>query len=363
MNHSIIKQLNLLHKRYIYIEKELSNYKVYNNQENLRILSIEYVGLSNIIKLFIEWKKLELELNNNQELLYDEEIYSIVLEDNKNIKIKQKKIEKEITILLLSKNNDENNRNCFLEIRAGSGGNEAAIFVGNIYRMYIRYAESKNWKVKIINVHYGEYGGYKEIILKIIGNGAYGKLRFESGGHRVQRVPETESQGRVHTSTCTVAVMPELSKSEMPEINNNDLKIDTFRSSGAGGQHVNTTDSAIRITHVPTGIVVECQDERSQHKNKSKALSVLVARINAAEIAKRNKNESLTRKNLLGTGDRSDRNRTYNFIQKRVTDHRINLTIYRLDEIMNGKLDILIEHIINKYHTDLLLSASKINEN
>ncbi|QJC29410.1 peptide chain release factor 1 [Enterobacteriaceae endosymbiont of Plateumaris pusilla] len=363
MNHSIIKKLNLLHKRYIYIEKKLSNYKIYNNQKNLRVLSMEYINLSLIIKPFIKWKKLESELNNNQELLYDEEIYSIVLEDNKNIKIKQKKIEKEITMLLLSKNNDENNRNCFLEIRAGSGGNEAAIFVGNIYRMYIRYAESKGWRVKIINVHYGDYGGYKEIILKIIGNGVYGKLRFESGGHRVQRVPETESQGRVHTSTCTVAVMPELSKSEMPEINNNDLKIDTFRSSGAGGQHVNTTDSAIRITHIPTGIVVECQDERSQHKNKSKALSVLVARINAAEIAKRNKNESLKRKNLLGTGDRSDRNRTYNFIQKRVTDHRINLTVYRLDEIMNGKLDILIKHIINKYHTDLLLSTSKVNEN
>ncbi|QJC28964.1 peptide chain release factor 1 [Enterobacteriaceae endosymbiont of Plateumaris rustica] len=363
MNHSIIKQLNLLHKRYIYIEKQLSNYKIYNDQKNLRILSIEYVNLSIIIKPFIEWKKLQLELINNKELLSDEEIYSIVLEDIKNIKIKQQKIEKEIKTHLLSKNNNENNKNCFLEIRAGSGGNEAAIFVGNIYRMYVRYAESKCWKVKIINVHYGDHGGYKEIILKIIGNGVYGKLRFESGGHRVQRVPETESQGRIHTSTCTVAVMPELSKSEIPEINNNDLKIDTFRSSGAGGQHVNTTDSAIRITHIPTGIVVECQDERSQHKNKSKALSVLLARINAAEIAKRNKNVSLTRKNLLGTGDRSDRNRTYNFIQKRVTDHRINLTIYRLDEIMNGKLDILIEHIIHKYHTDLLLSVSKINEN
>ncbi|WP_246225725.1 peptide chain release factor-like protein, partial [Enterobacteriaceae endosymbiont of Donacia crassipes] len=210
------------------------------------------------------------------------------------------------------------------------------------------------WKIEIIHIHYNEHGnGFKEIILKIIGVGVYGKLKFESGGHRVQRVPETESQGRVHTSTCIVAVMPELSKIEMPEINIQDLKIDTFRSSGAGGQHVNTTDSAIRITHIPTKIVVECQDERSQHKNKSKALAVLAARINSMEMEKKNKDNALKKKILLGTGDRSDKNRTYNFIQKRVTDHRINLTIYKLNEIMNGNLDLLIKPIIYKKNNKL----------
>ncbi|QJC31555.1 peptide chain release factor 1 [Enterobacteriaceae endosymbiont of Donacia tomentosa] len=358
MNHSMFKKLNLFYKRYNYIKKQLNNYKIYNNQESIRSLFIEYTQLSNIIKLFIKWKKLQLELKNNKLLLNDKEIYSMVIEDINDIKMKQKNIENKLKILLLPKN-EENNRNCFLEIKAGSGGNEACIFVNNLSKMYIRYSESKKWKVKIIHIHYNEYGGYKEIILKIIGKGSYGKLKYESGGHRVQRVPETESQGRVHTSTCTIAVMPELLKKERPKINIQDLKIDTFRSSGAGGQHVNTTDSAIRITHIPTNIVVECQDERSQHKNKAKALAVLAARINEMEIKKKNKNNALKKKMLLGSGERSDRNRTYNFIQKRVTDHRINLTIYKLNEIMNGELDILIKPIIHKYNTDALLAISK----
>ncbi|QJC35588.1 peptide chain release factor 1 [Enterobacteriaceae endosymbiont of Donacia sparganii] len=353
MNSYMIKKLNILYKRYNYIIKKLSHYKVYNNQNSLRSLSTEYSKLSNIIKPFIKWKKLQLNLENTKILLgeKDKEIYLMALEDIKNIKKKKKKLEKILYKLLYPKNK-EDNRNCFLEIKAGSGGNEAAIFVKNISRMYIRYAESQKWKIQVINIHYSEYGGgFKEIILKIIGTGAYGKLKFESGGHRVQRIPETESQGRVHTSTCIIAVMPELLKTEIPEINNQDLKIDTFRSSGAGGQHVNTTDSAIRITHIPTGIVVECQDERSQHKNKAKALAVLAARINTLEIKKKNKDNALKKKNLLGSGDRSDRKRTYNFIQKRVTDHRINLTIYKLNEIMDGNLDILIKPIIKYNNT------------
>ncbi|QJC38449.1 peptide chain release factor 1 [Enterobacteriaceae endosymbiont of Donacia fulgens] len=357
MNSSILKKLNLLYKRYNYISKKLSDYKTYNNHISLRNLSTEYSKLSNIIKPFIKWKKLELNLLNNKTLLKekDKEIYPMVLEDIKNIKIKQKKIEKILYKLLSPQKKEEDNRNCFLEIKAGSGGNEAAIFVKNISRMYIRYAESKKWKIEIINIHYNENGnGFKEIILKIIGVGVYGKLKFESGGHRVQRVPETESQGRIHTSTCIIAVMPELLKKEIPEINNQDLKIDTFRSSGAGGQHVNTTDSAIRITHFPTGIVVECQDERSQHKNKAKALAVLATRIYTLEITKKNKDNAIKKKILLGSGDRSDRNRTYNFIQKRVTDHRINLTLYKLNEIMDGNLDILINPIIRQYNTDKL---------
>lgn len=228
-----------------------------------------------------------------------------------------------------------------------------------MFRMYSRYAETRRWKVEIMSASEGEHGGYKEVIAKISGDGVFGQLKFESGGHRVQRVPETESQGRIHTSACTVAVMPAIPEAELPEINAGDLRIDTFRSSGAGGQHVNTTDSAIRITHIPTGIVVECQDERSQHKNKAKAMSVLGARIRAAEMQKRQLAEASERRNLLGTGDRSDRNRTYNFPQGRVTDHRINLTLYRLDEVMEGKLDMLIQPIVQEYQADQLSALSE----
>ncbi|QJC36401.1 peptide chain release factor 1 [Enterobacteriaceae endosymbiont of Donacia simplex] len=351
MNSYFLKKLNILYNRYYDISKKLSDCKTYNNNNCLRNLSKEYSQLSNIIKLFKKWKKLQFNLINNKILLKekDKEIHLMVLEDIENIKNKKKKIEK-ILYNLLTPKNKEDDRNCFLEIKAGSGGNEAAIFVKNISRMYIRYAEKKKWKTDIIHVHYSENNnGFKEIILKITGIGVYGKLKFESGGHRVQRIPETESQGRIHTSTCIIAVMPELLKTEILKINNQDLKIDTFRSSGAGGQHVNTTDSAIRITHIPTGIVVECQDERSQHKNKSRALSVLAARINKLEIEKKNKDNAIKKKILLGSGDRSDRNRTYNFIQKRITDHRINLTIYKLNEIMDGDLDILIKPIIHQY--------------
>ena len=248
---------------------------------------------------------------------------------------------------------------CILTVSPGQGGLEAQDWTEMLYNMYSRYAESRRWQVEILSANEGEHGGFKEVIAKFSGDGVYGRLKFESGGHRVQRVPATESQGRIHTSACTVAVMPELPEAEMPDINPADLRIDTFRSSGAGGQHVNTTDSAIRITHLPTGIVVECQDERSQHKNKAKALSVLGARIRAAEVAKRQQAEASTRRNLLGSGDRSDRNRTYNFPQGRVTDHRINLTLYRLDETMEGKLDMLIEPIVQEYQADQLAALSE----
>ena len=267
-------------------------------------------------------------------------------------------VEIELQKLLLPKDpNDE--RSVLLEIRAGTGGDESALFAGDLFRMYSRYAERQRWQVEIMSASESELGGYREIICRLAGNGAYSRLKFESGGHRVQRVPATESQGRIHTSACTVAVMPELPEAEMPDINPADLRIDTFRSSGAGGQHVNTTDSAIRITHLPTGIVVECQDERSQHKNKATALSVLGARIRAAEVAKRQQAEASTRRNLLGSGDRSDRNRTYNFPQGRVTDHRINLTLYRLDEAMEGKLDMLIEPIVQEHQADQLAALSE----
>ena len=266
-------------------------------------------------------------------------------------------LENNLKILLLPKDaNDE--KSVIMEIRAGAGGEEAALFAHSLVRMYTMYVQGRGWEMELLNLNETELGGTKEAVFAVNGRGAYNRLKYESGVHRVQRVPETETQGRIHTSTATVAVMPQAEEVDFA-LDMKDLRIDTFRSSGAGGQHVNTTDSAIRITHLPTGIVVECQDERSQHKNKAKALSVLGARIHAAEMAKRQQAEASTRRNLLGSGDRSDRNRTYNFPQGRVTDHRINLTLYRLDEAMEGKLDMLIEPIVQEYQADQLAALSE----
>jgi peptide chain release factor 1 len=298
------------------------------------------------------------DIETAQSMLDDPEMREMAQEELNQAKSDSEELEQQLQVLLLPKDPDDE-RNAFVEVRAGTGGDEAAIFAGDLFRMYSRYAESRRWKVEILSANEGEHGGFKEVIAKISGDGVYGRLKFESGGHRVQRVPATESQGRIHTSACTVAVMPEIPEAELPDINPGDLRIDTFRSSGAGGQHVNTTDSAIRITHLPTGIVVECQDERSQHKNKAKALSVLGSRIRAAEMAKRQQEEASTRRNLLGSGDRSDRNRTYNFPQGRVTDHRINVTLYRLDEVMEGKLDGLIEPIVQEFQADQLAALSE----
>ena len=245
-----------------------------------------------------------------------------------------------------------------IEVRAGTGGDEAAIFAGDLYRMYARYAEKQRWHIEVMSEHNGEHGGYKEIIARIEGQGAYSRLKFESGGHRVQRVPETESQGRVHTSACTVAIMPEVDSIDEFDINPSDLKVDTFRASGAGGQHVNKTDSAIRITHVPSGIVVECQDERSQHKNRARAMSLLQSRLLTQEQDKQNAEQAETRKLQVGSGDRSQRIRTYNYPQGRLSDHRINLTLYKLDEVMQGNLDQVINPLINEHQADLLASMS-----
>lgn len=262
--------------------------------------------------------------------------------------------------MLLPKDPKDDN-NCYLEIRAGAGGDEAAIFAGDLFRMYSRFAERQGWRVSIVSCNDGEYGGYKEVIAKIDGEHVYGRLKFESGGHRVQRVPETESQGRVHTSACTVAVLPEVPEAEQIEINPSELKIDTFRASGAGGQHVNKTDSAIRITHLPTGLVVECQDERSQHKNRAKAMSVLSARLQAAEDERHRAAEQSTRRNLVGSGDRSERIRTYNYPQGRLSEHRINLTLYRLSEILEGDLDCVITPLVQEYQADQLASLAESN--
>ena len=358
MKPSIITKLETLQERFEEVQALLSDASVISDQERFRALSKEYAQLTDVVNCFSQWKQTQDDIETAKMMLSDPEMGEMAQEELNEAKEKIDQLETQLQLLLLPKDpNDE--YNCFLEIRAGTGGDEAAIFAGDLARMYTRYAEAKRWRVEIMSSSDGEHGGYKEVIMLVSGDNVYGNLKFESGGHRVQRVPETESQGRIHTSACTVAVLPEVPEADLPEINPADLRIDTYRSSGAGGQHVNTTDSAIRITHIPTGIVVECQDERSQHKNKAKAMSVLAARIQDAERQKRQQEEASTRRNLLGTGDRSDRIRTYNYPQGRVTDHRINLTIYRLDEVMQGKLEMLIDPIVQEYQADQLAALSE----
>ncbi|MBN3137410.1 peptide chain release factor 1 [Pectobacterium punjabense] len=358
MKPSIVAKLEALQERHEEVQALLGEPSVIADMDRFRALSREYAQLTDITRCFQQWQQAQEDQQTAEMMLDDPEMRDMAQEELKEGKATIEALEQQLQVLLLPKDPDDE-RGCFLEVRAGTGGDEAAIFAGDLFRMYSRYAESRRWRVEVVSASEGEHGGYKEVIAKIAGDSVYGQLKFESGGHRVQRVPATESQGRIHTSACTVAVMAEVPEAEMPDINPADLRIDTFRSSGAGGQHVNTTDSAIRITHLPTGIVVECQDERSQHKNKAKALSVLGARIRAAEVQKRQLEEASTRRNLLGSGDRSDRIRTYNFPQGRVTDHRINLTLYRLDEVMEGKLDTLIQPVVQEYQADQLAALSE----
>ncbi|MCO6549639.1 peptide chain release factor 1 [Gilliamella sp. ESL0232] len=361
MKSSIINKLEMLQERYEEVQALLSDASVIADQNRFRTLSKEYSQLTGVVKCFSDWKQTQEDIETAKMMLSDPEMSEMAQEELNEALSRVEEQEKQLQVLLLPKDPNDD-YNCFVEVRAGTGGDEAAIFAGDLARMYTRFAESQNWRVEIMSANDGEHGGYKEVIMLVSGDGVYGNLKFESGGHRVQRVPETESQGRIHTSACTVAVLPEVPEAEMPEINPADLKIDTYRSSGAGGQHVNTTDSAIRITHIPTGIVVECQDERSQHKNRAKAMSVLAARIQDAELRKRQQEEASTRRNLLGSGDRSDRIRTYNYPQGRVTDHRINLTLYRLDEVMEGKLEMLIDPIVQEYQADQLAALSEQDE-
>ena len=340
MKDSVIRKLEGLLERNEEVLALLSDAGVIADQERFRALSKEYSQLEDVVRTFKSFQQAEEDLESAKEMMEedDAELKEMAQEEFKAAKATISSLEDELQILLLPKDpNDDNN--CFVEIRAGAGGDEAAIFAGDLFRMYSKYAEGKRWQLEVMNTNEGEHGGFKEVIAKISGEGVYGKMKFESGGHRVQRVPETESQGRVHTSACTVVVMPEIPESEAIEINKADLKVDTFRASGAGGQHVNKTDSAIRITHMPSGIVVECQDQRSQHKNRAQAMSVLSARIQAVEDEKRRSAEESTRRNLVGSGDRSERIRTYNFPQGRVSEHRINLTLYRLGEFMEGDID------------------------
>jgi peptide chain release factor 1 len=338
----------------------LSDPEVINDQARFRAFSKEYARLEPTVKAFQQYRELLQTLQDIQLMLddADTEIRQLAIEEAETAKAQIKALEDELQLLLLPRD-PRDDKNVFLEIRAGTGGDEAAIFVGDLFRMYARYAESQHWQVEIVSSSPGEHGGYKEIIALVKGENVYANLKFESGAHRVQRVPETESQGRIHTSACTVAIMPEVAEIDAIEINPDDLRIDTYRASGAGGQHVNRTDSAVRITHLPTGTVVECQDERSQHKNKAKAMAWLQARLLAAEQSRQQSEQALTRRNLVGSGDRSERIRTYNYPQGRVTDHRINLTLYKLTEVMEGTLELVIEPLLREYQADLLAAIEK----
>jgi len=357
---SIQNKLASLADRFEEIAALLADPEVQSNQNRYRALSQEYSQLDPIIGCFQEYNEAGEAIDSAQEMLQedDKEMRELANEEIQENREQQEQLAKKLQILLLPTDPNDD-RNIFLEIRAGTGGAEAAIFSGDLYRMYLRYAESNKWQVEQISESLGEHGGYKEIIVRVIGQGVYSRLKFESGVHRVQRVPETESQGRVHTSACTVAVLAEADEIDAIEINPADLRVDTFRASGAGGQHVNKTDSAIRLTHLPTGMVVECQDERSQHKNRARAMSLLSARLLSAEEEKAASEQAAARKSQVGSGDRSERIRTYNFPQGRMTDHRINLTLYKLDEIMQGNLDSVIEPLLNEYQAEQLAQMAE----
>ncbi len=360
MKASIISKLENLCDRHEEIAGLLAEPDVMADQNQFRALSMEYSQLEPVVVEYKQYTQAAEDLETAQEMLNDPELKEMAQEELSGIKSTIEDLELSLQKLLLPKDPHDNS-NIFLEIRAGTGGDEAAIFAGDLFRMYSRYAEQKRWQVEIMSQNLGEHGGYKEIIARVVGAGAYSRLKFESGAHRVQRVPETESQGRVHTSAATVVVMPEPDEVEAQNINKNDIRVDTFRASGAGGQHVNKTDSAIRITHLPTGIVVECQDQRSQHKNKAQAMSVLQARIIEGQRSQQDAEQAETRKSLVGSGDRSERIRTYNFPQGRVSDHRINLTLYKLDEFVSGNLDQIIDPLINEYQAEQLSALGEEN--
>lgn len=358
MKQSLIKKLKTLEKRYEKLGQELSTPEVFNDQNRYRQLSQEYSDIEPLVLCFQKYKENVKAIEHTKELLKDDALKELAEAEIQTLEESRKTFEKTLLTLLLPKDiNDE--RNVYLEIRAGTGGLEAALFAGDLFRMYTRFAQLKHWRIDTISANESEQGGYKEIIAKINGQNAYAQLKFESGVHRVQRVPTTESQGRIHTSACTVAILPEAKEIDHIDITPSDLRVDTFRSSGAGGQHVNTTDSAIRITHVPTGLVVECQDERSQHKNRAKAMSLLQAKLLMHERKKQEKAVAAQRKSLVGSGDRSERIRTYNFPQSRLTDHRINLTLYKLNEVLEGNLQEIIDSLTRELQVEQL---SQIDE-
>jgi peptide chain release factor 1 len=355
MKPSIQQKLQTLSERHEELAALLGDAGVIANQEKFRLYSREFSELEPVVQGYHRYLQVLEDINTARELLQegDAELKAMAEDELREASDRQQKVELELQSLLLPKDPNDG-RNVFLEIRAGTGGDEAAIFSGDLFRMYSRYADVRGWRVEIISERPGEHGGYKEIIARVSGSDVFSRLKFESGAHRVQRVPATEAQGRIHTSACTVAILPELDEVEHVNIDKNDLRVDTFRASGAGGQHVNKTDSAIRITHIPTGIVVECQDERSQHKNRSKAMSLLASKLYSSALEQQQQQQASERRNLVGSGDRSERIRTYNFPQGRMTDHRINLTLYSLDEIMQGGLDAVIQPLVNEHQADLL---------
>ncbi|MAT83578.1 MAG: peptide chain release factor 1 [Gammaproteobacteria bacterium] len=353
---SMMAKLDGLRDRFEEVSALLADPEVMAERERFTALSREFAELEPVIQSFDALRELDAELAESRQLAEsddDPEMRALAEEDVErltgSLASEQARLE---TLLLPRDPNDASN--VFLEIRAGTGGDEAALFAGDLFRMYSRFAEREGWRVEILSERHGEHGGYKELISRVVGRDVYSRLKFESGAHRVQRVPETESQGRIHTSACTVAVLPEVEDVDEVELDKGDLRIDTYRSSGAGGQHVNKTDSAVRITHLPTGIVVECQDERSQHKNRARAMALLQARLTDAARQAQVSEQAASRKQLVGSGDRSERIRTYNFPQGRVTDHRINLTLYKLDEIMEGALDNVIDPLIQEHQAEAL---------
>jgi peptide chain release factor 1 len=349
----MLSKLDQLANRLEELNSLLMQEDVTSNMDNYRRLTREHAELGPLVALYKSYTDSEQDIQAAQEMMSDPDMKEFAQEEVVVARSHMEQLEKDLQMMLLPKDpNDE--RNIFLEIRAGTGGDESALFAGDLLRMYTRFAERMRWQVEMVSASESEIGGYKEVIVRIVGHGAYSRLKFESGGHRVQRVPSTETQGRIHTSACTVAIMPEADEVADVNINPADLRIDTYRASGAGGQHINKTDSAVRLTHLPTGIVVECQDDRSQHKNKASALKVLAARIKDAQLREQQTKEAATRKSLIGSGDRSERIRTYNFPQGRMTDHRINLTLYKLDFIMDGDLMELTNALIAEHQAELL---------
>ncbi|HEY1999244.1 peptide chain release factor 1 [Paraburkholderia sp.] len=355
MKTSMQSKLDQLTTRLAELNDLLSREDITANLDQYRKLTREHAELGPVVEHYALWRQARNDATTAQELLADVSMRDFAEEEIRTARERMEKLGAELQKMLLPKDPNDD-RNIFLEIRAGTGGDESALFAGDLLRMYLRYAERNRWQVEMMSASESDLGGYKEAIVRIAGEAAYSKLKFESGGHRVQRVPATETQGRIHTSACTVAVMPEADEIGEVEINPADLRIDTFRASGAGGQHINKTDSAVRVTHLPTGIVVECQDDRSQHKNKDRALKVLAARIKDKQYHEQHAKEAATRKSLIGSGDRSERIRTYNFPQGRLTDHRINLTLYRLESIMDGDLDELIAALVSEHQAELLAS-------
>ncbi len=358
MKPSIATKLEQLRLRLEDLTRLLSAQEATADMEQYRKLSREHSEITPVVGLYQAYRKTEEDIRQAAEMASDPDLRDLAEADLRQGKDELARIEQELQRRLLPTDPNDD-RNIYLEIRAGIGGDESGLFAGELFRMYSRYAERNRWQVEVVSQSFSEAGGFKEVIARIIGHGAYSKLKFESGGHRVQRVPATETQGRIHTSACTIAVMPEASEISEVVLNPAELRIDTYRASGAGGQHINKTDSAVRITHLPSGIVVECQDDRSQHKNKAQALSVLAARIKDRQLRERAAKEAATRKSLIGSGDRSERIRTYNFPQGRVTDHRINLTLYKVEAIMDGDLFELVDTLAAEHQTELLAALAE----